>query len=696
MRYNAYDVLAQIRRPVRLLFVLLFVAAAAACSGGGSSSLPAVQAGAARNALNTAGGGTAVTLAIDAGGPATAGFTADQYFTASSSTGTDTSPIDVSGPNVAPAAIFATFRTAPGTLTYAITGLVPNSAAHGFLFFEEPQLSGSGGRVLDVTAGGTTVAAALDIFATAGAAHKAVGVPFSAIADATGTLQIAIVPLNGSAIISGLKVYATAAPAPSPSPSVPPQAAVLSINAGGAAASTFSADAYFGAASSAGTDGIPVNVSGPNLAPAVIFATYRMAPGTLTYAIPGYAPSSAAHGFLFFEEPLLTGAGQRVMNVSIGSTTVATAFDIFAAAGAAHTGVSLSFNATTDATGTLQIVLTPVAGSPIVSGFKVYGTPAPAPVATPTPTPTATPTPLPTPSPTPTPVVVRRGFLGAFYRAEGAPPYGVFASGSPNQKPNPYPSPGTTLFGPSGYCDAVAPNGYSISSGYVVDPAKLSDIVNLGVKWTRTEISADLIDQSHIFGTYTFDTLDSAQCAALRNGITPIVGIEAGQVNYDAVPGVYSPVVEPNYESAPDFGQYCGVIAAHETQTFGAVTRYSIPGNEINDNPAAFGGGEAQIAAYTQACYHAIKTIQPNAVVYGFELDMNSTRNAPAFVQRMTGRGCGVGTCYDALSIHLFPPYPLPPAGTPCYPNPGGNYDLQCVTDVRDGRPRSGAARADR
>ena len=112
---------------------------------------------------------------IDAGGPATAGFTADQYFTASSSTGTDTSPIDVSGPNVAPAAIFATFRTAPGTLTYAITGLVPNSAAHGFLFFEEPQLSGSGGRVLDVTAGGTTVAAALDIFATAGAAHKAVG-----------------------------------------------------------------------------------------------------------------------------------------------------------------------------------------------------------------------------------------------------------------------------------------------------------------------------------------------------------------------------------------------------------------------------------------------------------------------------------------------------------------------------------------
>ena len=457
---------------------------------------------------------------------------------------------------------------------------------------------------------------------------------------------------------------------------------MLSINSGGAAASTFSADAYFGAASSAGTDGIPVNVSGPNLAPAVIFATYRMAPGTLTYAIPGYAPSSAAHGFLFFEEPLLTGAGQRVMNVSIGSTTVATAFDIFAAAGAAHTGVSLSFNATTDATGTLQIVLTPVAGSPIVSGFKVYGTPAPAPVATPTPTPTATPTPLPTPSPTPTPVVVRRGFLGAS-TAPRARRRTVFSHPAHPTRSR------IRIRAPVRRCwpERLLRRG---SAQRLFDLLRLRCRSGEAVRHRQPrrevdahEISADLIDQSHIFGTYTFDTLDSAQCAALRNGITPIVGIEAGQVNYDAVPGVYSPVVEPNYESAPDFGQYCGVIAAHETQTFGAVTRYSIPGNEINDNPAAFGGGEAQIAAYTQACYHAIKTIQPNAVVYGFELDMNSTRNAPAFVQRMTGRGCGVGTCYDALSIHLFPPYPLPPAGTPCYPNPGGNYDLQCVTDVQ-------------
>lgn len=308
-----------------------------------------------------------------------------------------------------------------------------------------------------------------------------------------------------------------------------------------------------------------------------------------------------------------------------------------------------------------------------------------APSPTPSPSPTASPSPTPAPSPTPTPLV-RRGFLGAFFRAIGTPAFGVFSASSPNTPPSPYPTPGSVLFGAGGYCDAVAANGYSISSGLAVDPAKLADVVNLGAKWTRSTLSAEQIDQTHFLGpgAWSWATLDASQCAQLRNNVQPVVGLEAGPVIYDAVPNTYSPVEQPIYESAADFGAYCGAVAQHEVQSFPSVTRYSIPGNEVN-NPVTtlFGGGTAQVAAYSEACYRAIKAVQPNAFVYGLELDMEYAVNAPAYVQALAGLGCAQGTCYDGIAIHLFLPWPIPSSVTPCFPVPGGNYDIQCVAAIR-------------
>ncbi len=281
--------------------------------------------------------------------------------------------------------------------------------------------------------------------------------------------------------------------------------------------------------------------------------------------------------------------------------------------------------------------------------------------------------------------IIRRGFLGAFYRAIGPPPYGVFSATATPVAPQPYPTPGTTLFGTSGYCQRVAANGVSIATGQPVDPTKLADIVNLGVKWARMTIAASYIDQSHIFTTpsYSFLTLDAAQCALAQQNITPVVGIEAGPVDYNAIPGTYSPTLVPTYESAADFATYCGALAQHENAVFGASTRYSIPDNEVNTDTTMFPGGATQIAAYSKACYSAIKAIQPNAFVYGFELNMQDGVGAPAFVQQLAGLGCKVGTCYDGISIHLFMPYPIPSSSTPCYPSAGGNYDIQCVTAIR-------------
>lgn len=293
------------------------------------------------------------------------------------------------------------------------------------------------------------------------------------------------------------------------------------------------------------------------------------------------------------------------------------------------------------------------------------------------------------PAPTPADPVVkqiaRAHFLGAFFRPIGNPPYGVFSVYSHQRPPEPYPQARTKLFGPGGYCDSVAANGVSLSSGFQVDAAKLNDVVDLGVKWTRTPVSPDLDDHSHLFGPgqYAFGDFDSAQCALLRHDIEPVVGLEAGPVQYNENSAGFSPHEVPLYKAAADFGTWCGAVAQHERTTFPSVSRYSLPGNEVNSSDGTPFTSESQIAAYSSACYRAIKRVAPKSVVYGFELSMEKSLDVPAFVRRLYAMGCKLGTCYDALSLHLFPPYPLPAPTAPCYPKAGGAYSEQCIADVQ-------------
>jgi hypothetical protein len=282
-------------------------------------------------------------------------------------------------------------------------------------------------------------------------------------------------------------------------------------------------------------------------------------------------------------------------------------------------------------------------------------------------------------------VVKRPGFLGAFFRPEGTVPYGVFSVDAKQRNPTPYPSPSKTLFGPHGYCDAVAENGVSISTGHVVDANKLANIVDLGVKWTRGGPSPFFDDQSHIYGPghYEFGDFDSAQCALTRHHIVMIVTLDAGPVQYNVVPGQFSPKGSTHYKTADEFATWCSVVVNHERQVFPAVHRYTLPGNEVNSAADVFPDGDDQIADYAKACYRAVKRADPQSYVYGFELNMDARRDPAGFVRRMYALGCKVGTCYDGLSIHLGLKYPLPPANAPCYPHPGGTSSMQCLEDVR-------------
>ncbi len=610
---------------------------------------------------------TGPVVAINAGGGATGIFGADQYWVGYSGAQVDNHPIDTSAPNAAPAAVYQSYRTSPTTLTYNVTGLTPNAGYNGYLYFEEPLIAGAGRRLLNATVGGVLEMSNFDAWSVAGGKqHAGVAVAITGTTDANGNLPIVITASVNSPIISGFELFANPLPTPTPAPTGP----VIAINSGGGATGIFGADQYWVGYSGAQVDNHPIDTSAPNAAPAAVYQSYRTSPTTLTYNVTGLVPNGAYTGYLYFEEPLIAGAGRRLLNATVGGVLEMSNLDAWSVAGGKqHAGVAVAITGSADANGDLPIVITASANSPIISGFELFGAAAP----TPTPQPTSTP-------------IVRRGFLGAFFRAIGAVPFGTLSATAPQVAPSPYPSPNTTLFGSSGYCDQIAANGVSISTGYVVDPTKLSDIVNLGVKWTRTPLGANLTDQSHVFpGVYTWSDIDSTQCAEMRAGITPIIEIAAGNVSYDAINGVYSPTQYPNYQTASDFGAYCGAVAQHESQIFTSVTRFLIPGNEVNTNPTTWPGGESQIAAYTQACYQAIKAVEPNSTVYGFELSMDasSVPNPTTFVQQEYNLGCKVGTCYDALSMHLYLPYTIPSAGTPCFPNTGGQYDLQCVTDMQ-------------
>jgi hypothetical protein len=288
------------------------------------------------------------------------------------------------------------------------------------------------------------------------------------------------------------------------------------------------------------------------------------------------------------------------------------------------------------------------------------------------------------PTSSPNPVATSRpGFLGAFFRPEGPPPYGIFAAQS--TAPAPYPTPGPVIVGINSYCDQVARNGASIDSSYTVDTTKLNDVIYLNARWTRMPAPQFFVDVSHVFGagTYFWQSFDAAQCVSLGyHYLRPVIGLEAGPVQYNATPGKVTPTSYPTYQTATDFGTWCGAVAAHERAAFPSVYQFSLPGNEVNSNPQLFPGGEAQIAAYSKACYAAIKAAYPTSYVYGFELNTELSLNPAGFVSRLNALGCGVGTCYDGISMHFSLRYPIPSASTPCYPNPGGQYSMQCITDI--------------
>ena len=168
--------------------------------------------------------------------------------------------------------------------------------------------------------------------------------------------------------------------------------ATISINSGGAATGSFTADQYFSGGSTY-TNTATINMSQitTNPPPAAVFNSERY--GAMTYTIPNRTAGSTQTVTLYFAETYVTAAGQRLFNVSINGSTVLSSFDIYAAAGGQNRAIARTFNTTANSSGQVVIGFTAQTENPKVNGITVAGGGSPTPTPTPTPRPSVTPTP---------------------------------------------------------------------------------------------------------------------------------------------------------------------------------------------------------------------------------------------------------------------------------------------------------------
>src|ERR1035437_5899150 len=119
--------------------------------------------------------------------------------------------------------------------------------------------------------------------------------------------------------------------------------ATVSINSGGSATGSFTADQYFsGGSTYTTTNTIDTSQITSNVPPAAVLQTERY--GTFSYTIPNRTAGSAQTVTLYFAETYVPAAGQRLFNVTINGTSVLSSFDIYAAAGGQNRAIARTFS----------------------------------------------------------------------------------------------------------------------------------------------------------------------------------------------------------------------------------------------------------------------------------------------------------------------------------------------------------------
>jgi hypothetical protein len=143
------------------------------------------------------------------------------------------------------------------------------------------------------------------------------------------------------------------------------------INAGGSAASPFTADQFFTSAGTGLVSGATVSTTGvTNAAPAAVYQTARYG-GDVIYTFPSLPAGASYHLRMHFAETYWTAAGQRKFNVVVNNTQLMTNFDIFADAGAVNKADVKDLDTTVNASGQIILQFHATVDNAQVAGIEV-------------------------------------------------------------------------------------------------------------------------------------------------------------------------------------------------------------------------------------------------------------------------------------------------------------------------------------
>jgi cysteine-rich repeat protein len=300
-------------------------------------------------------------VSINAGGPAVGSYIADAGFTGGAVANNWTGAINLTGVHgAAPEAVYQPERYGP--MSYTIGGLAAGAHYDVRLHFAENYFGAANQRKFNVAINGTPVLTDFDVFAAAGAAHKAVVREFDVLASSTGRIVVDFT--NGTAnqaLVNGVQVLADCT------------GWKHQINAGGPGITPFVADVNFSGGSTATNWTGAIDMSGvTNPAPQAVYHTERYGSTPITYTISNLTSATQYRVRLHFAENYYSAANQRKFNVALNGTTVLSDFDVFAAAGAAHKAVVREFTVTANGSGQVVVAFTNVLEKALINGIEVF------------------------------------------------------------------------------------------------------------------------------------------------------------------------------------------------------------------------------------------------------------------------------------------------------------------------------------
>jgi len=141
------------------------------------------------------------------------------------------------------------------------------------------------------------------------------------------------------------------------------------VNAGGAAAGSFTADGDYSGGKTYSTTASITTSGVTNPAPQAVYQTERY--GNFSYIFPNLPSGSKYTVRLHFAEIYWTSSGKREFNVTINGTQVLSNFDIFATAGGENIALVKQFTATANSNGQIVIQFSSVVDNAKVSGIEI-------------------------------------------------------------------------------------------------------------------------------------------------------------------------------------------------------------------------------------------------------------------------------------------------------------------------------------